>query len=71
MTANQEQSMPLLTTETLLKDRWEPLRKIGGGGFGEIYQANDRESNTVSTLCVCTYVVERRNYQCTDNERWD
>lgn len=40
----------LLTTETLLKDRWEPLKKIGGGGFGEIYKARDRETNKVSRL---------------------
>lgn len=38
----------LLTPETLLKGRWEPLKKIGGGGFGEIYKARDRETNNVS-----------------------
>lgn len=43
-------STALLTPETLLKDRWEPLRKIGGGGFGEIYKAKDRESKKVNLL---------------------
>ena len=38
---------PLLATGSLLKDRWEVLRKIGGGGFGEIYKARDHQSGQV------------------------
>lgn len=36
-----EENTPLLLPATLLKDRWEVLKKIGGGGFGEIYKARD------------------------------
>ena len=49
-TVNESSTTALLTSDTLLKDRWEPLRKIGGGGFGEIYQVKDRDSNKVSKI---------------------
>ena len=39
---------PLLTVSTFLKDRWEVLRKIGRGGFGEIYKAKDHDSGEVT-----------------------
>ncbi|ESO83515.1 hypothetical protein LOTGIDRAFT_133319 [Lottia gigantea] len=31
----------LLSPNQLVKDRWKVLKKIGGGGFGEIYEATD------------------------------
>ncbi|KAK7104552.1 tau-tubulin kinase homolog Asator-like [Littorina saxatilis] len=31
----------LLQPNALVKDRWKVLKKIGGGGFGEIYEAMD------------------------------
>ena len=31
----------LLQTGNVVKERWEILKKIGGGGFGEIYECND------------------------------
>ncbi|KAL4630395.1 tau-tubulin kinase 2-like [Arapaima gigas] len=31
----------ILSTAALVKDRWKVLKKIGGGGFGEIYEALD------------------------------
>ena len=37
----------LLAPKSFLKDRWEALKKIGGGGFGEIYKAKDHLTNTV------------------------
>ena len=37
----------LLTPNSFFKDRWEILKKIGGGGFGEIYKAKDYSRNMV------------------------
>ncbi|XP_061598971.1 tau-tubulin kinase 2 isoform X3 [Cololabis saira] len=31
----------ILSVLSLVKDRWKVLKKIGGGGFGEIYEAQD------------------------------
>ena len=31
----------LLCPNDMLRDRWRVLRKIGGGGFGEIYEVYD------------------------------
>lgn len=31
----------ILSVGILVKERWKVLRKIGGGGFGEIYDALD------------------------------
>ena len=45
--SSSEADSPLLTAGVLLKDRWEVLRKIGGGGFGEIYKARDYETGEV------------------------
>ena len=42
-----EESTPLLLPATLLKDRWEVHKKIGGGGFGEIYKAKDHTTGQV------------------------
>ena len=42
-----EENTPLLLPATLLKDRWEVLKKIGGGGFGEIYKARDHITGQV------------------------
>jgi len=52
----------LLAPKSLLKDRWEVLRKIGGGGFGEIYKAKDHLTNTViyiflSQLCTNSKIL--------------
>ncbi|XP_075700837.1 tau-tubulin kinase 2 isoform X2 [Rhinoderma darwinii] len=40
MSGGGEQS-DILTVGVLVKERWKVLRKIGGGGFGEIYDALD------------------------------
>ncbi len=43
----EDSPAPLLTLSSLLKDRWEVVKKIGGGGFGEIYKARDIRSGEV------------------------
>ena len=35
---------------TVLKDRWELKKRIGSGGFGEIYEAKDLHTQKVSTF---------------------
>lgn len=44
---SSSEDAPLLTAGALLKDRWEVLRKIGRGGFGEIYKAKDHDTGEV------------------------
>lgn len=39
---------PLLAPGSYLRDRWEIVKKIGGGGFGEIYKAKDHAYDQVS-----------------------
>jgi serine/threonine protein kinase len=41
---SSSEDAPLLTGGVFLKDRWEVLRKIGRGGFGEIYKAKDHDT---------------------------
>jgi len=36
-----DQTAPLLNTNDYVKSKWKILKKIGGGGFGEIYEASD------------------------------
>ncbi len=43
----EESNPPLLPVASFLRDRWEILKKIGGGGFGEIYKAKDRDTGQV------------------------
>ncbi|XP_071962155.1 uncharacterized protein [Antedon mediterranea] len=31
----------LLSPDAIIKERWQVIKKIGGGGFGEIYEAQD------------------------------
>ena len=38
---------PLLAPGSYLRDRWEIVKKIGGGGFGEIYKAKDHAFDQV------------------------
>lgn len=40
-------SVPLLAPGSYLRDRWEIIKKIGGGGFGEIYKAKDHAHEQV------------------------
>ncbi|KAM6939981.1 tau-tubulin kinase 1 [Xenentodon cancila] len=40
MNGTSEQA-DILLTNSMVKDRWKVLKKIGGGGFGEIYEALD------------------------------
>ncbi|XP_056332934.1 tau-tubulin kinase 1 [Danio aesculapii] len=35
------EQVDILPSNCLVKDRWKVLKKIGGGGFGEIYEAYD------------------------------
>ena len=53
-TLSTSEDAPLLMGGILLKDRWEVLRKIGRGGFGEIYKAKDHETEEV---WVCIYIL--------------
>ena len=43
----EESNPPLLPVGSYLRDRWEILKKIGGGGFGEIYKAKDQDTGQV------------------------
>ncbi|XP_059375279.1 tau-tubulin kinase 2-like isoform X2 [Carassius carassius] len=47
MSAGQEQT-DILSAGILVKDRWKVVKKIGGGGFGEIYEALD----PMNRICV-------------------
>lgn len=42
----------LLSPNAFLRDRWEILKKIGGGGFGEIYKAKDHARNMVNIIII-------------------
>ena len=44
----REEASQLLSLGTVLKDKWQLIEKIGGGGFGEIYKAKDITNNEVS-----------------------
>ena len=43
----EESNPPLLPVTSFLRDRWEIVKKIGGGGFGEIYKAKDHDNGQV------------------------
>ncbi len=43
-------TLPLLANGIKLRERWEILKKIGGGGFGEIYKARDNSTGQVRNL---------------------
>ena len=43
----EESNPPMLPVSSCLRDRWEILKKIGGGGFGEIYKAKDHDTGQV------------------------
>lgn len=45
-------STPLLSPGFVIRERWEVVKKIGGGGFGEIYKARDHETNMVSNYFI-------------------
>ncbi|XP_067311174.1 tau-tubulin kinase 2 isoform X3 [Pseudorasbora parva] len=49
MSAGQEQT-DILSTGILVKERWKVVKKIGGGGFGEIYEALDLMNRTSVAL---------------------
>ncbi len=34
---------PLLEPEEMIRNRWKVLKKLGGGGFGEIFEAFDNQ----------------------------
>ncbi|KAL3315959.1 hypothetical protein Ciccas_005404 [Cichlidogyrus casuarinus] len=36
----------IVSAGTVIKDRWRVMKKLGGGGFGEIYEATDMTNNT-------------------------
>ncbi|KTG05291.1 hypothetical protein cypCar_00025710 [Cyprinus carpio] len=40
----------ILSPGILVKDRWKVVKKIGGGGFGEIYEALDLMNRTCVAL---------------------
>lgn len=39
----------LLSPGTILKERWQLIERIGGGGFGEIYSTKDLLTGQVSS----------------------
>ncbi|XP_046712401.1 LOW QUALITY PROTEIN: tau-tubulin kinase 2 [Silurus meridionalis] len=43
MSGGQEQA-DILSSAALVRERWKVLKKIGGGGFGEIYEALDLQT---------------------------
>lgn len=45
--SQREEESQLLSLGTVLKDKWQLIEKIGGGGFGEIYKAKDMTNNEV------------------------
>ncbi len=47
---NSSATTPLLAQGSYLRDRWEIVKKIGGGGFGEIYKAKDHAHDQVLLL---------------------
>ncbi|XP_052010016.1 tau-tubulin kinase 2-like [Xyrauchen texanus] len=49
MSAGLEQT-DILSSGILVKERWKVLKKIGGGGFGEIYEALDLMNRTSVAL---------------------
>ena len=53
--ASESLPPPLLEPNTLLKERWRVLKKIGGGGFGEIYKARDNLIGMVGILLLKIY----------------
>ena len=62
----REEESQLLSLGTVLKNKWQLIEKIGGGGFGEIYKAKDITNNEVSMQlsmsqcllgpCVCVLI---------------
>lgn len=44
------EQIDILSTGILVKERWKILKKIGGGGFGEIYEALDLMTRTSVAL---------------------
>lgn len=49
-----EKNKDLLVPGDIIKTRWKVLRKIGGGGFGEIYEAVD---TTVRIFYLLEYLL--------------
>ncbi|XP_057200450.1 tau-tubulin kinase 2 isoform X2 [Triplophysa rosa] len=49
MSAGLEQT-DILSTGIVVKERWKVVKKIGGGGFGEIYEALDLTNRTSMAL---------------------
>lgn len=41
----------LMKPGEMVKNRWRILQKIGGGGFGEIYQAIDTQVRFLNLIC--------------------
>lgn len=42
----------ILSVSDVVRDRWKVIRKIGGGGFGEIYEVSDQLSQATVALKV-------------------
>ena len=63
MTEDHSTSSPLLSCGAKLRDRWEVLKKIGGGGFGEIYKGRDNSTGQVrynfNTAAVIVFYMSR------------
>lgn len=52
MSGTGEQHTDILSVADVVRDRWKVTRKIGGGGFGEIYEVLDQLSQATVALKV-------------------
>ena len=59
------QSGELVSLSTVVKDRWKFARKIGGGGFGEIYEGRETTSGQRCAIKVESAVGNKQvKYVC-------
>jgi tau tubulin kinase len=49
---SQLNSSPILSSGHIVKERWKVLRRIGGGGFGEIFECLDLQTQQLVALKV-------------------
>ncbi len=50
--SSQLNSSPILSSGHIVKERWKVLRRIGGGGFGEIFECLDLQTQQLVALKV-------------------
>ena len=52
----------LLQPGHIVKERWKVTKKIGGGGFGEIYEGKLYSTFTILIKMVCYFNYKRKIY---------